>query len=108
MARLNRNPQVEEEGVTNKVAPSPYETTSEGPLPDVSEALINHLNRLFPNTLPPVGSPYSELERAWGRREVIEHLIRIKDQIEEENHVLRRRIISTPSADAGAPAAASR
>jgi len=106
MARLNRNPQGEELG-DNKVAQSPNLTAPEGPLPDVSEALINHLNRLFPNTLPPVGSPYSDLERAWGRREVIDHLIRIKDQIEEENHVLRRRIISSSSPDAGTPAAAS-
>jgi hypothetical protein len=106
MARLNRNPQGEEAG-DNKVARLPNETAPEAPLPDVSVALINHLNRLFPNTLPPVGSPYSDLERAWGRREVIEHLIRIKDQIEEENHVLRRRIISSSSPDAGTTAAAS-
>lgn len=106
MARLNRNQGQEDRG-DNKVAPSPNQTASEGPSPDVSADLINHLNRLFPDTLPPVGSPYSDLERAWGRREVIEYLIRIKDQIEEENHVLRRRIISSSSPDAGTPAAAS-
>jgi hypothetical protein len=79
----------------------------EVPVPDISDDIINYLNAVFPDALPPVGSAYSEVERAWGRREVIEHLIRAKDQIETDNHVLRRRIISTPSPDAGSTAAAS-
>ena len=69
--------------------PSSGEHTS---IPDVTEDLINYLNSVYPNKLPEPGSPYSEIERAWGRREVIDHLIRLKAEIEEENHVLRRRI----------------
>jgi hypothetical protein len=73
----------------------------------VSAEIINYLNATFPDALPPVGSAYTEVERAWGRREVIDHLIRLQTQNEEENNVLRRRIDSTPSAGPGTTAAAS-
>jgi hypothetical protein len=62
---------------------------------------------MFPDALPPAGSPYSEIERGWGRREVIDHLIGLKEKIEQENHVLRRRIDTAQGRDPGTPAAAS-
>lgn len=105
MARLNRGAPEDDQPIRLQV--SPTKSPVEVPPPDISDDIINYLNAVFPDALPPVGSAYSELERAWGRREVIEHLIRAKDQIEQDNHVLRRRIISTPSPDAGSTAAAS-
>ncbi|UYO47813.1 hypothetical protein KQX64_17800 [Rhodopseudomonas palustris] len=105
MARLNRSTIVEE-GQSNRLPLSQSEQSPEV-IPEVTEGLINYLNRTFPNALPPAGSPYTEVERAWGRREVIDHLIGLKEQIEQENHVLRRRINSTPSGSAGPTAAAS-
>jgi hypothetical protein len=105
VARINRSGAAEE-AETIRLHYSPTEPVKV-PLPDISDDIINYLNAVFPDALPPVGSAYSEVERAWGRREVIEHLIRAKDQIETDNHVLRRRIISTPSPDAGSTAAAS-
>lgn len=105
MARIPRGTIAVEEQ-PNRLPLSQSEQSPEV-IPEVSEGLINYLNRTFPNSLPPAGSPYIELERAWGRREVIDHLIRLKEQIEQENHVLRRRIISTSSGSAGPAAAAS-
>lgn len=105
MARINRGG-AEEASPPIRLHYSPTKPV-EVPVPDISDDIINYLNAVFPDALPPVGSAYSEVERAWGRREVIEHLIRAKDQIETDNNVLRRRIISTPSPDAGATAAAS-
>jgi hypothetical protein len=105
MARLNRGASGADEAI--RLPPSPNQPPVSVPLPDISDDIINYLNAVFPDALPPVGSAYSEVERAWGRREVIEHLIRTKDQIETDNHVLRRRIISTSSPDAGTTAAAS-
>lgn len=107
MARLNRNPAAEGEGGDNRL-PSPTTATDLISLPEVPADLINYLIKVFPNTLPPEGSPYSALDRAWGKQEVVQHLIWLKEQIEEENHVLRRRINSSPSAGPGSPAAASR
>lgn len=105
MARLNRG--------GAEQAPTPIRLQSrpnqsvEVPPPEISDDIINYLNAVFPDALPPVGSAYSEVERAWGRREVIEHLIRAKDQNETDNHVLRRRIDPSPSSGPGTPAAAS-
>lgn len=105
MARLNRGAPEDDE--TIGLQSRPNQPPVEVPVPDISDDIINYLNAVFPDALPPVGSAYSEVERAWGRREVIEHLIRAKDQIETDSNVLRRRIISTPSPDAGTTAAAS-
>lgn len=93
MARLNRggHEATEEKGVEGNRLQFPSTEPSGEHLPDVPQDLINYLNRAFPNELPPDGSdPVSALHRAWGRRDVIEHLIGLKRQIEQENHVLRR------------------
>jgi hypothetical protein len=103
VARLNRNQG--EEGGDNRL-PS-YPTNSPSVAPEVTTEIINYLNAKFPDTLPPAGSAYTEVERAWGRREVIEHLIWRQKQNEEENNVLRRRIDSPSSAGPGTTAAAS-
>jgi hypothetical protein len=96
MARLNRN--AGEDRATNRLLDSPTNPSSEVPIPDISEDLINYLNAVFPNTLPPDGSSYEALVRAWARREVIAHLIRIKEQNEQDNKHVLRRIIPTSSA----------
>jgi hypothetical protein len=72
------------------------------PTPEIGEDLINYLNAAFPDALPPVGAPYVELERAWGRREVIAHLLRIKEQNEQDNTHVHGRIIPTPGAGSSA------
>jgi uncharacterized membrane protein YgcG len=105
VARLNRNHG--EEGGGNKVVPSPYETQTSTvhalpPTPEIGADLINYLNAAFPDALPPVGAPYVELERAWGRREVIAHLIRIKQQNEQDNTHVHGRIISSSGAGGSA------
>lgn len=104
MARLNRNPELEEVGDNRLPA---YSNTSPSVSPEVTTDIINYLNRVFPDALPPVGSSYTEVERAWGRREVIDHLIRLQKQNEEDNNVLRRRLDTTSSSGTGSPATAS-
>lgn len=64
----------------------PYNTepSPDAPLPAVSRDLLDHLEKAFPNRLPPPGSPYEEVQRAWGRRDVVDHLTEVHRQIEEE------------------------
>lgn len=52
-------------------------------LPAVSRDLILYLEQQFPDRLPTVGASYALLERAWGAREVVEHLIEVHKQIEK-------------------------
>lgn len=81
--------------------PKPYEGS---PLPAVSHDLIAYLEAAFPDRLPPVGSAYVELERAWGRREVINHLKQVKEQL--DNNVLIQQPKHAAAGNAAGPTAA--
>ena len=58
--------------------------------PIVSRDLLEYLDKMFPNSLPPEGSPYSDLEKKWGQRRVVNHLHDLfKQQEEEQPNVLQ-------------------
>jgi hypothetical protein len=66
--------------------PSTLEASLED-APKVSRDLIQYLDRRFPDSLPPEGSPYSEVERRWGQRQVVEHLLKLFQSQQEEDPI---------------------
>jgi hypothetical protein len=80
MARLDRSGG---QGIRAHSSPTPPSGT---PLPSVPRDLLEYLESKFPNRLPPPNTPFEDIQRAWGRREVIDHLKEVQREIEQQNN----------------------
>jgi hypothetical protein len=58
-------------------------TPPEGPPPDVSEELIEHLERLFPLRPPAIKSSYRYIWRDVGRQDIIQVLRNLRSKVAE-------------------------
>lgn len=52
--------------------------------PEVNEVLIDYLQQVFPNRLPPLNTDDRKLGALIGQQEVIEHLRSLSEQQKEE------------------------
>lgn len=52
--------------------------------PEVSEVLVEYLQQVFPNRLPPLNTDEKKLGSLIGQQEVIEHLRSVVEQQKEE------------------------
>src|SRR3954463_3324376 len=102
-ARLDRPERVAIRG------PSSTEPSVNTPLPDVSRDLIQYLERVYPNLLPPFGTPAEDVILAQGHREVVEHLKEVQRRIEEENTnvLLKTKSTASGAASGSAPGPAA-
>lgn len=90
-ARLNRDVGGQGDRLQGNTSEPPLPTAEYTSLPaigPVPQQLITYLEAVFPNRLPPEGTPESELWALWGQRRVVEHLKQKKE--EQDNNVLQQ------------------